>query len=112
MTVVGQARTLQPDHLRPPRDVQGRALTEQDARAEANRALENEQEIANSDGCPTLLSLPLFSLEYSPAAGWGRLATSVYRLRHGRMEQGPTEPHAGRSTFLLKPFPVQQFKTL
>ena len=30
-----------------------------------------------------------------------RLATSVCRLRHDRMEQGPTEPHAGRSTFLL-----------
>ena len=29
-----------------------------------------------------------------------RLATSVCRLRHDRMEQGPTEPHAGRSTFL------------
>ena len=31
----------------------------------------------------------------------GRLATGVCRLRHDRMEQGPTEPHAGRSTFLL-----------
>ena len=31
----------------------------------------------------------------------GRLATSVCRLRHDRMGQGPTEPHAGRSTFLL-----------
>ena len=31
----------------------------------------------------------------------GRLATSVCQLRHDRMEQGPTEPHAGRSTFLL-----------
>ena len=30
-----------------------------------------------------------------------RLATSVCRLRHDRMEQDPTEPHAGRSTFLL-----------
>ena len=30
-----------------------------------------------------------------------RPATSVCRLRHDRMEQGPTEPHAGRSTFLL-----------
>ena len=30
-----------------------------------------------------------------------RLATSVCQLRHDRMEQGPTEPHAGRSTFLL-----------
>ena len=29
-----------------------------------------------------------------------RLAASVC-LRHGQMEQGPTEPHAGRSTFLL-----------
>ena len=28
-------------------------------------------------------------------------ATRVRRLRHDRMEQGPTEPHAGRSTFLL-----------
>jgi hypothetical protein len=28
-------------------------------------------------------------------------ATSVCDLRHDRMEQGPTEPHAGRSTFLL-----------
>ena len=30
-----------------------------------------------------------------------RLATSVCQLRHDRMEQGPTEPHAGRGTFLL-----------
>ena len=30
-----------------------------------------------------------------------RLATSVCQPRHDRMEQGPTEPHAGRSTFLL-----------
>ena len=30
-----------------------------------------------------------------------RLATSVCQLRHDQMEQGPTEPHAGRSTFLL-----------
>ena len=30
-----------------------------------------------------------------------RLATSVRQLRHDPMEQGPTEPHAGRSTFLL-----------
>ena len=30
-----------------------------------------------------------------------RLATSVCWLRHDPMEQGPTEPHAGRSTFLL-----------
>ena len=30
-----------------------------------------------------------------------RLATSIRRLRHDQMEQGPTEPHAGRSTFLL-----------
>ena len=30
-----------------------------------------------------------------------RLATSVCQLRHYPMQQGPTEPHAGRSTFLL-----------
>ena len=30
-----------------------------------------------------------------------RLATSVCQLRHDQMEQGPTESHAGRSTFLL-----------
>ena len=30
-----------------------------------------------------------------------RPATSVRQLRHDPMEQGPTEPHAGRSTFLL-----------
>ena len=30
-----------------------------------------------------------------------RLATSVCQLRHDPMEQGPTEPHGGRSTFLL-----------
>ena len=29
------------------------------------------------------------------------LATSVCQLRHDQMEQGPTEPHAGHSTFLL-----------
>ena len=29
------------------------------------------------------------------------LATSVCQPRHDQMEQGPTEPHAGRSTFLL-----------
>ena len=36
---------------------------------------------------------------------WGlphtRLATSIRQLRHDQMEQGPTEPHAGRSTCLL-----------
>ena len=31
----------------------------------------------------------------------GRLATNVRQLRHDQMGQGPTEPHAGRSTFLL-----------
>ena len=30
-----------------------------------------------------------------------RLATSICQLRYDPMEQGPTEPHAGRSTFLL-----------
>ena len=30
-----------------------------------------------------------------------RPATSVCQLRHDRMGQGPTEPHAGRGTFLL-----------
>ena len=30
-----------------------------------------------------------------------RLGTSVCRLRHDQMDQGPAEPHAGRSTFLL-----------
>ena len=30
-----------------------------------------------------------------------RFATSIYQLRHDQMEQGPTEPHAGHSTFLL-----------
>ena len=30
-----------------------------------------------------------------------RTATSVRQLRRDRMEQGPTEPHARRSTFLL-----------
>ena len=29
------------------------------------------------------------------------LATSVCKLRHHRMEQRPTEPHTGHSTFLL-----------
>ena len=33
--------------------------------------------------------------------GGGVLATSVPQRRHDPMEQGPTEPHAGRSTFLL-----------
>ena len=30
-----------------------------------------------------------------------RLATGVGHLRHDQMEQGPTEPHAGRGMFLL-----------
>ena len=30
-----------------------------------------------------------------------RLATSVCQLSHDQEEQGPTEPHTGRSTFLL-----------
>ena len=30
-----------------------------------------------------------------------RRATSVCQPRHDQMEQGPTEPHAGRQTFLL-----------
>ena len=29
------------------------------------------------------------------------LATSTCQLRHDQMEQGPTEPHTGHSTFLL-----------
>ena len=32
---------------------------------------------------------------------WGEVAASVCPLRQNQMEQGPTEPHAGRSTFLL-----------
>ena len=35
------------------------------------------------------------------AGSRSRRASSVCRLRHDQMEQGPTEPHAGRSTFLL-----------
>ena len=31
-----------------------------------------------------------------------RVATSVCQLRHGQMGQGPTEPHSGCSTFLLR----------
>ena len=30
-----------------------------------------------------------------------RLATGIYQLRHDQMEQGPTGPHGGYSTFLL-----------
>ena len=30
-----------------------------------------------------------------------KLATSVCQFRRDQMEQGPTEPHIGRSTFLL-----------
>jgi len=37
----------------------------------------------------------------SQEAKRGILATSVCRLRHNQMEQDPTEPHGGRSTFLL-----------
>ena len=33
--------------------------------------------------------------------GQCRLTTSVCQLRHDQIEQGPTEPHTGRSTFLL-----------
>ena len=33
--------------------------------------------------------------------GTTRLAASVCQPRHDQMEQGPIEPHAGRSTFLL-----------
>ena len=38
----------------------------------------------------------LYILQAAP-----RLATSVCQLRHDQMEQGHTEPHTGRSTFLL-----------
>uniref|UniRef100_A0A7S4FU95 Uncharacterized protein n=1 Tax=Eutreptiella gymnastica TaxID=73025 RepID=A0A7S4FU95_9EUGL len=65
-------------------------------------------------GCLISRTGPIpFSLRFSsqgshhlPPPGalqWGtpiRLATSVCQLRHDQMEQGPTEPHAGRSTFL------------
>ena len=37
----------------------------------------------------------------TPPCSGTRLGTSVCRLRHNQMEQGPTEPHAGCSTFLL-----------
>ena len=30
-----------------------------------------------------------------------RPATSICQLRYDRMEQGPTDPHTGHSTFLL-----------
>ena len=36
-----------------------------------------------------------------PLSKESRCATSVRQLRHDQTEQGPTEPHAGRSTFLL-----------
>ena len=39
--------------------------------------------------------------EAPPQMVRARLANSVCQLRHDQMEQGPTEPHAGRSTFLL-----------
>ena len=38
---------------------------------------------------------------YGPCVVLVRLAASTCQLRHDQMEQGPTEPHAGRSTFLL-----------
>ena len=38
-------------------------------------------------------------LMYSAVAT--KLATSLHQFRHDQMEQSPTEPHAGRSTFLL-----------
>ena len=37
----------------------------------------------------------------TPPPPHARLATSVCQLRHDRMGHGPTEPHAGRGTFLL-----------
>ena len=55
--------------------------------------------------CPGLRAWgPMAELLPDPAACASpttRLAASICQLRHDRMEQGPTEPHAGRSTFLL-----------
>ena len=37
----------------------------------------------------------------NPTKPQPRRAASICQLTHDPMEQGPTEPHAGRSTFLL-----------
>ena len=50
---------------------------------------------------PTPPTPPVFSRCCFPLLPLARLATSVCQLRHNQMEQGPTEPHTGRSTFLL-----------
>jgi hypothetical protein len=44
---------------------------------------------------------PPNALNWSKLSNRTRLATSVCQFRHDRTEQCPTEPHAGRSTFLL-----------
>ena len=43
------------------------------------------------------------ALSHEENASWtaSSLAAGVCRLGHDRMGQGPTGPHAGRSTFLL-----------
>ena len=47
-------------------------------------------------------SNPVWVLLLTPRPGMcNRLATSTCQLRHDPMEQGPTEPHTGRRTFLL-----------
>ena len=50
----------------------------------------------HTDGRPLLSDPPPHG-----GGGGGGLATSVCQPRHDAAERGPTEPHTGRSTFLL-----------
>ena len=56
-----------------------------------------ERDPAPSAVCNT----PSDGIRFDPKGLQSRRATSVRRLRHDRMEQSPTEPHAGRGTFRL-----------
>ena len=54
-----------------------------------------------SDGCIRQQLVRCGGKRQHAATPRGRLATGVCQVRHDRMGQGPTESHAGRSTFLL-----------
>ena len=73
--------------------------------AQQESALENRLQAMQDEWAQVKFTVTVRDgLEVCPRGARGvvtRLATSICHLRHDQMQQGPTEPHAGRSTFLL-----------
>ena len=64
-----------------------------------NEKIRTEEGIETTFACHLLFGTYLLGLRALQPPS--RLAATVCQLRHDPMEQRPTEPHAGRSTFLL-----------